>query len=189
MNNINPNNKALLRSRHNNKLQNSQNNPMTNDYYNNNNEQVPKDDNMKKRENITDILDEDNCFICGIKQEELLPKGKFYLCRECDHLLCNNCKDRHDDVHPNHNVVTNYISGENNNLDDDKQKLRNIPRTKNYDYYNEYKNPSNNNKFYNDKTPYDNYPKYNYGKPQEYLNQNYNNNNSYSQNNQDYPNS
>ena len=134
---------------------------------------------MKKGANISGILDEDNCFICGIKQKEL-PKGKFYICRECNHLLCNNCKGRHDDVHPDHNVITSYVSGEIN--DDNKGNLKSKPKNNNhYDYYKEYINPSNNR--YDEENP-ENYSNDNYNlnrnkynNPQELENPNYNYNN------------
>ena len=85
-----------------------------NDYMDNNNI------NKEPEENLSEDS-YDDCFLCGIKQREN-PKEKFYVCRECDRLLCQKCKKKHDLINPEHNSVKSYISGEinNNNEDDDK---------------------------------------------------------------------
>ena len=133
--NNNLNSKELLRNRPNNKLLNSNNQNINNNLNN---------DNMRKNSGINGILDEDNCFICGGKQIEL-PDEKFFICKECNHLLCNGCRGRHDDVYPEHNLVTSYISGEINNVNNEnKINLNKGIKPLQYDYYNEYINPTNN---------------------------------------------
>ena len=178
--NINSNNKGLLRNKPNNKLLSYDKNYQTNNYI-----RHPDNEKMLKGDYYSGFLDEGNCFICGIKKKEL-PKGPFYLCRECDHLVCYKCRGRHDDVHPNHNLVTSYISGEINNLDNDNNKnLRSGPKIiKHYDYYKEYINPSNNN-YYNENSQNNLNPnEYEYEISQEYEgDNNYNNNNPNIQNN------
>ena len=108
--NIN-NNEILLRNK-------KDINPINNNNYNYNNNE----------ENGCEYNYED-CFMCGIKQREN-TKDKFYLCRECDNLLCHNCKIKHDQINPEHNLVISYISGEINNNNDNiyihcQNKLRN----------------------------------------------------------------
>ena len=56
----------------------------------------------------------EDCYLCGIKQREYI-QDKFYICRECDRLLCQNCKIKHDKINPEHNLIISYISGEINN--------------------------------------------------------------------------
>ena len=126
--NTNLNNKGLLRNKPNNKLINDKNRQIYNtNYYNKN----PDEDRFKKGDNISGILDEDNCFICGIKQKNDTNE-KFYICRECNHLLCNNCKGRHDDMNPKHNVVTSYVSGELDNCFLCGTKQKELPNEKFY---------------------------------------------------------
>ena len=48
--------------------------------------------------------------MCGIKQKDL-PNGKFYKCNECNSLVCNNCKGKHEKSYPSHNIISShYIS-------------------------------------------------------------------------------
>ena len=79
-------------------------NNMNQSYYNNNN------NNMRKEQNGGEYY-YDDCFLCGIKQRENY-QDKFFICRECDRLLCENCKNKHDLINPEHNLVISYISGE-----------------------------------------------------------------------------
>ena len=74
----------------------------------------------------------DDCFLCGIKQRENI-QDKFYICRECDRLLCQNCRIKHDKINPEHNLVISYISGEINN-DDNKDSIKNIDQTQNQQF-------------------------------------------------------
>ena len=74
----------------------------------------------------------DDCFLCGIKQRENI-QDKFYICRECDRLLCQNCRIKHDKINPEHNLVISYISGEINN-DDNKDSIKNIDLTQNQQF-------------------------------------------------------
>ena len=78
-------------------------------------------ENNIENENIGDI-DSDDCFLCGIKQSQNNYES-FYLCRECDKLLCKKCKKKHDLINPQHNLVTSYISGE---IDPNKIENENI---------------------------------------------------------------
>ena len=73
----------------------------------------------------------EDCYLCGIKQREYI-QDKFYICRECDRLLCQNCKIKHDKINPEHNLVISYISGEINNGNKDINK--NIEQTNQYQY-------------------------------------------------------
>ena len=44
-----------------------------------------------------------------------LPTSKFFICRDCNKLICAQCRRKHDIKQPDHIMVTYYISGENNN--------------------------------------------------------------------------
>ena len=57
-------------------------------------------------------LDE-NCYICGINKKEY-PNERFYICRDCNHLLCDQCLDMHDMKNPRHNLISSYNTGEPN---------------------------------------------------------------------------
>ena len=110
--NIN-NNEILLRNK-------KDINPINNNNYNYNN---------KNNEENGGEYNYEDCFMCGIKQREN-TQDKFYLCRECDNLLCQNCRIKHDQINPEHNLVISYISGEINNNNDNicihcQNKLRN----------------------------------------------------------------
>jgi hypothetical protein len=94
---------------------------------------------MRKGGNISGFIGDENCFICGIKKAELLPNGKLIFCRDCNHLVCDDCRKRHDDVHPKHVLATSYIPGENNDEKNIKIKKLNIdPKKILFDYYNNY---------------------------------------------------
>ena len=75
-----------------------------------NNNIEKKNSEINKEKNGGDF-NYDDCFLCGIKQRDN-TQDKFYICRECDHLLCHNCRKKHDLISPNHNLVVSYISGE-----------------------------------------------------------------------------
>ena len=83
----------------------------------------------------------DDCFLCGIKQRENI-QDKFYICRECDRLLCQNCKIKHDKINPEHNLVISYISGEINH--DNKDMNKNTAQIRKYQCTH-YQNRVNNN--------------------------------------------
>ena len=161
--NNNSNNKILFGNKPNNKLIK---------YYNNLSYKNNYNDRFKKEKNKCDIFEEDNCFICGIKQEEL-PKEKFFICKECDHLLCNNCRGRHDDAHPQHNVLTSYVSGEINNQNNYKNnQLTNLEQIKSYGYINQ-----SNNNYYNEKNKIKNNNNYldHCERKKEYIGKDFNN--------------
>jgi hypothetical protein len=102
-------------------LQNKQNMPNYNldNNINNNKNYLKNNSNYnyvdKDEENGAEF-NYDDCFLCGIKQRENI-QDKFFICRECDRLLCQNCKKKHDLINPNHNLVISYISGEIDNKD------------------------------------------------------------------------
>ena len=63
------------------------------------------------------VVDDYNCNYCG-KTQKNNPNNNFYICRDCDNLLCNQCKGKHE---PKHNLLALYNSGEkgkiNSNVD------------------------------------------------------------------------
>ena len=107
INNIN--NNEIINPNLNDKDYLNQNNINAN-YLNNYNEY----DINKEEENGANFNYND-CFLCGIKQRDN-PQDRFYKCRECDRLLCQSCRKKHDLINPQHNLVISYISGEILNL-------------------------------------------------------------------------
>ena len=107
VNNIN--NNEIINPNLNDKDYLNQNNINAN-YLNNYNEY----DINKEEENGANFNYND-CFLCGIKQRDN-PQDRFYKCRECDRLLCQSCRKKHDLINPQHNLVISYISGEILNL-------------------------------------------------------------------------
>ena len=78
------------------------------------------------------VVDDYNCNYCG-KTQKNNPNNNFYICRDCDNLLCNQCKGKHE---PKHNLLALYNSGEMN------KNNSNIDPKLIYQYY---KNNSNEN--------------------------------------------
>ena len=141
--NTNNNIRALLRNRPNNSaLKEKYISPLKiNNANNGNNGELL----MKKGDNIPGFISDENCFICGIKKTELLPNGKLIYCRDCNNLVCDDCRKRHDDVHPQHVLATSYIPGEINDEKNIKIKKLNIdPKKILFDYYNNYNNNNDN---------------------------------------------
>ena len=103
VNNIN--NNEIINPNLNDKDYLNQNNINAN-YLNNYNEY----DINKEEENGANFNYND-CFLCSIKQRDN-PQDRFYKCRECDRLLCQSCRKKHDLINPQHNLVISYISGE-----------------------------------------------------------------------------
>ena len=114
----NVNNLGTLRNKPNNR---------NNNYYNPNSGQMNLDE---------------NCYICGINKKEY-PNERFYICRDCNHLLCDQCLDMHDMKNPRHNLVSSYNTGEPN-----KNKSNIDPKS----IYYRYKNSNDNNLPYNNMT-------------------------------------
>ena len=112
-NNINYNEK--VNSEFNDKDYLNQNN-INNNYLDNYNDIIKEEENGA-------IFNYDDCFLCGIKQREN-PQDRFYKCRECDRLLCQSCKKKHDLINPEHNLVISYISGEINPDLNQKDELK-----------------------------------------------------------------
>jgi hypothetical protein len=114
----NVNNLGALRNKPNNR---------NNNYYNPNSGQMNLDE---------------NCYICGINKKEY-PNERFYICRDCNHLLCDQCLDMHDMKNPRHNLISSYNTGEPN-----KNKSNIDPKS----IYYRYKNSNDNNLPYNNMT-------------------------------------
>ena len=101
------NNRGRLRSR-----PNDSENLNKNNSYN-----IPGNAQMNDGTFNTGVVDDYNCNYCG-KTQKNNPNNNFYICRDCDNLLCNQCKDKHE---PKHNLLALYNSGEkdrnNSNVD------------------------------------------------------------------------
>ena len=120
LNNNNLNNSEINSEyNYNDRIYQNQNPNQNRDNINNNNNYLKNNNNYnyvdKDEENGAEF-NYDDCFLCGIKQRENI-QDKFFICRECDRLLCQNCKKKHDLINPNHNLVISYISGEIDNKD------------------------------------------------------------------------
>ena len=63
---------------------------------------------MKSVEPNSRILNSD-CYMCGINQKDY-PYERFHLCRNCNYLLCNQCKDTHYNKYPKHFILALYNS-------------------------------------------------------------------------------
>jgi hypothetical protein len=92
--NLNPN-RGRLRNK------SMDNNNKNNTYYD------PDNERMEPSNFNQGILNDDDCYICGITQREY-PNERFYICRDCNHLLCNQCINLHDIKYPRHNFITSY---------------------------------------------------------------------------------
>ena len=110
-----PNSISLLEDNNRGKLRNRPNdseNLNKNSSYN-----IPDNAQMNDGTFNTGVVDDYNCNYCG-KTQKNNPNNKFYICRDCDNLLCNQCKGKHE---PKHNLLALYNSGEkdrnNSNLD------------------------------------------------------------------------
>ena len=81
-----------------------------------------------KESNFNQGAFDDDCYICGITQREY-PNERFYICRDCNHLLCNQCINLHDMKYPRHNFITSY-NNPNNQKKEYQNSMKGSPRKK-----------------------------------------------------------
>jgi hypothetical protein len=92
----------------------------------NNNYYDPDNERMGASNFNQGILNDDDCYICGITQREY-PNERFYICRDCNHLLCNQCINLHDIKYPRHNFITSY-NNPNNQKKEYQTNMRSSPK-------------------------------------------------------------